>query len=71
VSVSQPDLGFAESIFAGPLDASDQATARHSGAVAVYARDIGALLGLSATEQRVRLLSSASPQDRILTRRAE
>jgi len=46
------NLQFASTLVAA-LDAGDQYTAGHSAAVAVYARDISARLGLSEEEQRL------------------
>jgi putative nucleotidyltransferase with HDIG domain len=50
--LERANLSFASALVA-TLDARDQYTAGHSAAVAVYARDIAARLGLSEEEQRV------------------
>jgi putative nucleotidyltransferase with HDIG domain len=50
------NLQFASSLVAA-LDAGDQYTAGHSAAVAVYARDISARLGLAEEQQRLAHLS--------------
>jgi len=46
------NLSFATALVAA-LDARDEYTAGHSAAVAIYARDIAARMGLSAAEQRL------------------
>ena len=50
--LEQASLSFAAGLVA-TLDARDRYTAGHSAAVAVYARDIAARLGLNETEQRL------------------
>lgn len=51
------NLQFASTLVAA-LDAGDQYTAGHSAAVAVYARDISARLGLSEKQQRLAYLAA-------------
>jgi putative nucleotidyltransferase with HDIG domain len=50
--LERANLSFASALVAA-LDARDQYTAGHSAAVAIYARDIAARLGLSDDEQRL------------------
>jgi putative nucleotidyltransferase with HDIG domain len=50
--LERANLSFATALVA-TLDARDRYTAGHSAAVAIYARDIAARLGLSAAEQRL------------------
>lgn len=52
VRLERANLSFATALVA-TLDARDQYTAGHSAAVAIYARDIAARLGLSEEEQQI------------------
>ena len=52
VQLEQANMSFAAALVA-TLDARDQYTAGHSTAVAIYARDIAARMGLPADQQRV------------------
>jgi putative nucleotidyltransferase with HDIG domain len=56
VRLERANLSFASALVAA-LDARDRYTAGHSAAVAVYARDIAARLGLSEAEQQLAHLS--------------